>query len=150
LRASSSLFFLNLSLFGQVHKITVANKLLNNPIEMKEVKKILANEYTMVSEGELSDAGNINYEFKSKINPQFRMILLYSTAFNRVAYIQAYDELKFTEYYKKEFMNLGFSYIKTIYGKTQQYGYKKNNFLYTIELGVEKGKCKLHLINQDL
>lgn len=119
---------------------------------MTEAKKLLSSSFNFISQGETSNSGNINYQFESKSPNHHTLNILYSTAFDRVAYIQIYDDIKQAGNYRNQFLKLGFTYIKTNYTGSngrQSYGYEKGNLLYVVELGVVPGQCKVHLENKD-
>lgn len=147
-----SFFILTHSAKSQILNVQTAHKLITTAISMTDAKKLLNQTHNFISQGETSDAGNINYQFESKSSNHYTLNILYSTAFDRIAYIQIYDDIKQAGNYRSQFLKLGFTYIKTNYtGSTgrQSYGYQKGNLLYVVELGVVPGQCKIHLENKD-
>ena len=63
--------------------------------------------------------GNINYSFDSR-NPNLYILnILYSTAFDRIAYIQFYDDIKQAGYYKKITEALKHSNEIVLFGPTK-------------------------------
>jgi hypothetical protein len=123
---------------------------LSSEMKIGQVKKLLGNTYTFLSEGELSDRGMVSYAFEAKMNTNYIMNILYSTVFTRVTYIQFYNDIKKSAFYRSEFLKLGFTYSDTKFsqdGQTQSFGYKKGKLLYVLEFGVQRGQCKIHLSN---
>lgn len=138
--------------FSQILKITTLHKMLTNETSVSEAKKILSTSYKFLNDGGESTAGNIAYNFETKGSERNSLTFLFSTAFNTIGYIQFYDNIKQSMNYRKQFVELGFKFVDTKYskdGSTRAFGYRKGNLLYVVELGIEKGKCKMHLSNED-
>ena len=126
--------------------------MLTTAMTVTEAKKILSSSYDFIGDWGLSTAGNISYNFETKNENHYSFVFLYSTAFDWIGYIQFYDDIKQSMNYRNQFLKLGFTYIDTKYsedGSTRAFGYRKGNLLYVVELGIEKGKCKVHLSNED-
>ena len=137
---------------GQIFKISSAHKMLTTAMTVNEAKKVLSSSYDFIGDGGLSNAGNIAYNFETKTENHYSFIFLYSTAFDRIGYIQFYDDIKQIMNYRNQFLKLGFTYIDTKYskdGSTRKFGYRKGKLLYVVELGAERGQCKVHLSNED-
>lgn len=138
--------------YSQIFNITTAHKMLTTAVTVADAKKILSNSYSFINDGGLSNAGNIAYNFETKDENHYPFVFLYSTAFDRIGYIQFYDDIKQTMNYRNQILKLGFTYVDTKYsedGSTRIFGYKKGNLVYIVELGAEKGMCKVHLSNKD-
>ena len=138
---------------GQIFKISTAHKMLTTAMTVNEAKKVLSSTYDFIGDGGLSNAGNIAYNFETKTENHYSFIFLYSTAFDRIGYIQFYDDIKQIMNYRNQFLKLGFTYIDTKYskdGSTRKFGYRKGKLLYVVELGAERGQCKVHLSNEDI
>ena len=138
--------------YSQIFKISTAHKMLTTAMSVNEAKKILSSSYEFIGDGGLSTAGNIAYNFETKDENHYSFIFLYGSAFDRIGYIQFYDDIKQIMNYRNQFLKLGFTYIDTKYSKdgtTRAFGYRKGKLLYVVELGVEKGQCKVHLSSED-
>lgn len=110
------IIFLSISsqfVFSQVFDIAKAHKMLTTGMSVQAGKKLLSNSYDFTGDGGLSDAGNITYNFEAKNQNKYSFVFLYSTAFERIGYIQFYDDLKQIMNYRKQFLNLGFKYLDT-------------------------------------
>lgn len=138
--------------FCQLLTVAAAHKMLTTKMSMDEAKKIIEKNYDFISEDGPSASGNIAYMFESKSPEHYSLAILYSTAYDRICYIQIYDNIKQIGSYRNQFTKLGFTYLKTDYSTTdlsQKYGYEKGKLLYVAELGKEPGQCKIHLKNRD-
>lgn len=138
--------------FCQLLTISTAHKMLTTKMSIDDAKKIVLQNYDFISEDGPSASGNIAYMFESKTPERYTLAILYSTAFDRICYIQIYDNLKQIGLYRNQFIKLGFKYLKTDYSTkdlSQKYGYEKGTLLYVAELGKEPGQCKIHLKNRD-
>ena len=138
--------------YSQVLKISTAHKMLTTAMTVQEAKKVLSSLYNFTGDGGLSNSGNIAYNFETKNEKHYALAFLYSTAFDRIGYIQFYDDIKQIMNYRNEFLKLGFTYLDTKYskdGSTRKFGYRKGKLLYIVELGAERGQCKVHLTNED-
>lgn len=138
--------------YSQVFKISTAHKMLTTAMTVEEAKKVLSSSYDFTGDGGLSNSGNIAYNFETKTESHYAFVFLYSTAFDRIGYIQFYDDIKQIMNYRNQFLKLGFTYIDTKYskdGSTRKFGYRKGKLLYVVELGAERGQCKVHLSNED-
>lgn len=82
-----SFFILTHSAKSQILNVQTAHKLITTAISMTDAKKLLNQTHNFISQGETSDAGNINYQFESKSSNHYTLNILYSTAFDRIAYI---------------------------------------------------------------
>ena len=138
--------------YSQIFKIATAHKMLTSAMTVDEAKKVLSSSYNFIGDGGLSNSGDIAYNFEAKNENQYSFSFLYSTAFDRIAYIQFYDDMKQIMNYRNQFLKLGFTYIDTKYskgGSVTRFGYRKGKLLYVVELGAERGQCKVHLSNED-
>lgn len=132
---------------GQVFDIAKGQNILTTEISLQSAKKIVADKYDFLLTGDTSYSGNVTWAFESKDVNKYELVFLFSTVFNQVTYIQFFDDLKQAANYKNIIQKMGYSSQGIRYsdgGTIAKYGYRKKNLLFIIELGAERGKCKIH------
>ncbi|NCI45039.1 hypothetical protein [Sediminibacterium soli] len=132
---------------GQVFDLSTGQKILSTGIDLISAKKLLANKYNFHLTGDTTYSGNVNWVFESKSENKYELILLYSTAFHQVDYIQFFDNINQAANYKQLIQKMGYSPQGVKYsngGRIAMHGYQKGKLLFVIELGGEPGRCKMH------
>ncbi|MBI2284515.1 MAG: hypothetical protein HYU71_12455 [Bacteroidetes bacterium] len=138
---------------GQLFDVAAGQKILSTDnISLTTAKRLLGMKYNFLLTGDTSYRGNVNWAFESKDENKYELILLFSTVFNQVTYIQFLDNINQASNYKSLIQKMGYSPQGVRYsmnGTIATYGYRKNDLLFVIELGAERGKCKIHFSKQE-